>query len=190
MPLYGYPPPNITWTKDSGPLSSVTYKYIPVEEYSGVAQLTFTSVTLAHGGNYTITANNTVHNVTYSVTFNLTVEVFYQPDISVEPAREIPEMSTGKIPCSVTSLPAASHVVWSYNGTDLEKVGSPNKYTVEEMVVDVQGELAVSTRNLVVKQASMKDEGRYTCKAAVLIAGRLHYATANMDLTVGKWERG
>ena len=110
--------------------------------------------------------------------------------MTVDPTREVPVMSTGKIPCTVTSLPAASHVVWYYNGTDLEKVGSPNKYTVEEMVVDVGGEMAVSTRNLVIKQAGMEDQGRYTCKAAVLITDRLYYATANVDVTVGKFREG
>ena len=77
-------------------------------------------------------------------------------------------------------------MVWYYNGTDLEEVGSPNKYTVEELVVDVQEELAVSTRNLVVKNAASEDAGMYTCKAAVLITDRLHYATADVDVTVGK----
>ncbi|KAL5271358.1 hypothetical protein ACHWQZ_G001859 [Mnemiopsis leidyi] len=186
VPLYGYPLPNITWSKNSGTLSSdsFTNKYISVEEYSGVAQLTYSSVALSHGGNYTITAINTVHNITYTVTFNLTVQVFFQPSITLETSRELPVGSAGKIPCTVTSLPPASHVIWYYNGTDLEEVGSPNKYTVEELVVDVQEELAVSTRNLVVKNAASQDAGLYTCKAAVLITDRLHYATADIDVTV------
>jgi hypothetical protein len=188
LPLYGYPPPDVTWQKDDTAIASdsFTNKYVAVEEYSGVAQLTYSTVTLEHGGNYTITANNTVHNTTHSVTFKLRVDVFFPPALTVDTTREIPVMSTAKIPCTVTSLPPASHVIWYYNGTNIETSGSPNRYTVEEMIVDVSGELAVSTRNLVIKQADPSSEGRYTCKAAVLISDRLHYGTANVDVIVGK----
>ena len=186
LPLYGYPPPDVTWLKDGAPLApdSFSTQYIAVEEYSGVAQLTLHNVAVSHSGTYTVTANNTVHTNSSLVTFAISVEVFFTPVITLETTREVLEMTTDKIPCLVTSLPVASDVTWSFNGTDVEELSS-SKYSMEELVHDVRGELPTSMRTLVVKQARLSDGGVYTCRAAVLITDRLHYARKRISLSVG-----
>ena len=139
VPLYGYPAPTIKWSSDPplAPDSSAANYYL-VEDYSGVAQLTYQRVSDSMSGNYVMTATNLVHDVSYSISFSLSVDVFYPPAISLEPTWEILEMATAKIPCLVTSRPAASHVTWSVNGSDVTELNKPSKLAVEEMEVDAR----------------------------------------------------
>ena len=53
--------------------------------------------------------------------------------------------------------------------------------------VDARGEMPLSIRNLVVKQARLVDSGVYTCKAAVFITDRLYYETKSVNISVGEF---
>ena len=190
VPLYGYPAPTIKWSSDPplAPDSSAANYYL-VEDYSGVAQLTYQRVSDSMSGNYVMTATNLVHDVSYSISFSLSVDVFYPPAISLEPTWEILEMATAKIPCLVTSRPAASHVTWSVNGSDVTELNKPSKLAVEEMEVDARGEIPLTIRKLVLKEARLGDSGLYTCKAAVFITDSLYYQTKSVNVSVGKLDR-
>lgn len=149
VPLYGYPVPDITWSKTTGPQLDTpqppdsnyyyTIRYIPVEDYSGVSQLTLSLVTLAAEGNYTITASNTVHDTTYTVVFSLAVEVFYPPTISLDPSRDVLEMTSEKVACVVTSKPPPGEIRWEFGGRDLDLRNNSNLYNIEDMLVDNRG---------------------------------------------------
>ena len=186
VPLYGFPTPTITWT----PSHRGNLSFIPVEVYSGVSQLTIPTVSLDDGGVYTVTAENIVHNVSYYTTFYITVDVFVPPSITLLPEIELPEMSNEKIPCSVTSKPRPSEIVWSRTDneesrTDNEQ-SSTREITVEEMMVEEVGNLSVSSRNLVVKEARLEDGGVYMCVAKVFIGNRFHVEQRSVRVTVGK----
>eukprot|EP00116_Pleurobrachia_bachei_P004934 sb/3465196/ len=191
VPLYGYPSPTITWS----PSHRGNLSFIPVEVYSGVSQLTIPTVTLDDGGVYTVTAENTVHNVSYYTTFYITVDVFVPPSITLLPEIELPELSNEKIPCSVSSKPRPSEIVWSRTDTYTSRTNGDTsrndqytdtreQITVEEMVVEEVGNLSVSSRNLVIKEARLEDEGVYMCVARVFIGNRFHVEQRSVRVTV------
>ena len=156
-----------------------------------MSQLTIPTVSLDDGGVYTVTAENVVHNVSYYTTFYITVDVFVRPSITLLPEIELPELSNEKIPCSVTSKPRPSEIVWSRIDEDKSRDQNADQsrtreITVEEMVVEEVGNLSISSRNLVVKEARLEDEGVYMCVAKVFIGNRFHVEQRSVRVTVGK----
>ena len=49
------------------------------------------------------------------------------------------------------------------------------------------GQLPVSHRNLVLKQATLAESGVYECRATVFIGSRLHRAEKRVNVSVGEW---
>lgn len=192
VPLYGYPEPNVTWQHDNVTMApdSYTTSYVTVEEYSGVTQLKFERVQLTHGGVYTLTGTNTVWGANYTASFALDVDVMYKPIINMTATKhDILEMTREfKIPCYVSSKPAASSITWFFNNADVTTSATLHtKYTLEDMVIEEKDNgMRVSYRTLVIKQARLADAGQYKCVAVNSIGKQFYSDERVVSVDVGK----
>lgn len=152
-PLYT----TVFWYKVSSLTGSKTPIIVANEpsKYSGGTQatpsLTIKGLTSLDAGLYRCAADNAVGRGEGP---DISVQVFFKPEITVQPQLEGNASNTLVIPCNVNALPAITSLTW-YQGQQLLNTSDTTRYS---------GGTVVSTSLTILKLAP-KDAGNYYCVA-------------------------
>ncbi|PSN46727.1 Down syndrome cell adhesion molecule-like protein Dscam2, partial [Blattella germanica] len=146
-------PFNITWRKDSQPLSDDA-RWISISDYAPFSSiLTINTVTSSHSGNYTCVAANKVGKAEYTAQLSVTVP----PQWVMEPMdREVVQGNPVMLQCQVDGFPKPS-VTWK------QPVGSE---LVDYRDLSHGRHLHIlENGSLLISNATQEHEGRYVCQA-------------------------